>query len=311
MELRHLRYFVAVAEELHFRRAAERLHVAQPAVSEQIRKLEQELGVRLFDRTQRSVGLTPAGVALLGEARLVLRRAESAVHAATDAARRAIARLHVGYVPDALPATVPRALRLLAREAPSVDVELRSGFALGLLDELRTGELDVAIVGLPAPTSGLRARPIDEQRAMAVLPGGHPAATAASVDLGRLAPERLVVLGRDVNPAFHSAVVALCHAAGIAPALREIGVPSVEEVLLAVAAGHGMAVLPEAVADRHAMPGVRLVPIGDATTVFRVALVTRPDSDHLATHAFVRAVERARHAALATQDARFRHERAA
>jgi DNA-binding transcriptional LysR family regulator len=311
MELRHLRYFVAVAEELHFRRAAERLHVAQPAVSEQIRKLEQELGVRLFDRTQRSVALTPSGVAMLREARLVLRRAESAVQAATEAACHAVARLQVGYVPDVLPAIVPRALRLLAREAPSVDVDLRSGFALTLLDEVRVGELDVAIVGLPAPTSGLRATTIDEQRAMAVLPGGHPAAAAPNVDLGRLAPERLVVLGREVNPAFHGAIVALCRAAGIAPALREIGVPCVEEVLLAVAAGHGMAVLPEAVADRHAMPGVRLVPLGDATAAFHVAMVTRPDADHFATHAFVRAIARARHAALATQDARLRRERAA
>jgi DNA-binding transcriptional LysR family regulator len=207
-------------------------------------------------------------------------------------------------VPDVLPATVPRALRLLTRDAPSVDVDIRSGVALELLDEVRTGELDVAIVGLPAPTRGLRVTAIDEQRAVAVLPAGHPAATAPSVDLGRLAPERLVVLGREVNPAFHGAVVALCREAGIAPALREIGAPRVEDVLLAVAAGHGMAVLPEAVADRYAMPGIRLVPLGDAPGSLRVAAVTRPDVDHLATHAFVRAVGRARTAALATQSAR-------
>src|SRR3954468_24906661 len=103
MELRHLRYFVAVAEELHFRRAAERLHVAQPAVSEQIRKLEQELGVRLLNRTHRSVSLTPAGTAMLDESRRVLRQADIAQQAARDADRRAGQRLRVGCVSDAFP----------------------------------------------------------------------------------------------------------------------------------------------------------------------------------------------------------------
>src|SRR3954464_2514453 len=113
MELRHLRYFVAVAEELHFRRAGERLYVAQPAVSEQIRKLEAELGVRLFDRTHRSVHLTEPGKALLAEARRVLRLAEAAQHAARNASERMRDRLRIGYVPDALPSSVPRALRHL------------------------------------------------------------------------------------------------------------------------------------------------------------------------------------------------------
>ena len=117
MELRHLRYFVAVAEELHFRRAAERLHVAQPAVSEQVRKLEQELGVRLFDRTQRSVSLTTAGLALLEEARHVLRHAEVAQQAARNARDHATMRLRIGYLSDSLPASVPRALRHLAGSA--------------------------------------------------------------------------------------------------------------------------------------------------------------------------------------------------
>src|SRR3954462_5270578 len=110
MELRHLRYFVAVAEELHFRRAAERLHVAQPAVSEQVRKLEDELGVRLLNRTQRSVSLTDAGAALLTEARTVLRQAEAARQAARSARDVATSRLRIGYMPASLPASVPRAL---------------------------------------------------------------------------------------------------------------------------------------------------------------------------------------------------------
>ena len=119
MELRHLRYFVAVAEELHFRRAAERLHVAQPAVSEQVRKLEDELGVRLFDRTQRNVALTDAGAALLTEAHRVLRQAEAARLAARSASDRP-GRLRIGYVPTALLASIPRTLRRLVATMPNL-----------------------------------------------------------------------------------------------------------------------------------------------------------------------------------------------
>jgi DNA-binding transcriptional LysR family regulator len=119
MELRHLRYFVAVAEELHFRHAAERLHVAQPAVSEQIRKLEAEIGVRLLDRDQRSVALTPAGAAMLEEARRVLRLADDAQRAAREAHEGMLGSVRLGYVPDALPAAVPRRLRRFAAQAPA------------------------------------------------------------------------------------------------------------------------------------------------------------------------------------------------
>src|SRR5690349_21165476 len=111
MELRHLRYFVAVAEELHFRRAAERLHIAQPAVSEQIRNLERELGVQLLERTQRSVTLTAPGAALLVEARRVLRLADDAQRATRQAEAGVTARLRIARPPDVLPTAVPRALR--------------------------------------------------------------------------------------------------------------------------------------------------------------------------------------------------------
>jgi DNA-binding transcriptional LysR family regulator len=292
MELRHLRYFVAVAEELHFRKAAERLHVAQPAVSEQIRKLEQELGVRLFDRTQRSVALTTAGTALLEEARHVLRHAEVAQHAARTAGDQATMRLRIGYLPDSLPARVPRALRNLAVNAPRVHVDLETGPALRLIAEVRARRLDAVVTSLPAPTNGLRMTPLGEQRAVAVLPVTHAHAVEPTVALERLAPERLVVLPREANPAFHGAVIAMCHHAGLSPTLVEVPEPRVEHVLLAVAAGAGLALLPESVTERFASPVLRFVAVQASEAAFRCAVLTHPDTESLATLAFLRALQR-------------------
>jgi DNA-binding transcriptional LysR family regulator len=293
MELRHLRYFVAVAEELHFRRAAERLHIAQPAVSEQIRRLEQELGVRLFDRTHRSVALTDAGSALLEEARRVLRQAEVARQAARGAASRATMRLRIGYLPDSLPAAVPRALRQLATSAPLVQTDLETGLALRLVEDVRSGRLDAAVTTLPSPTNGLRVTPLGEQRPVIALPAVHRHATAQAIAFERLAPERIVLLPRDANPAFHSAVAVMCHNAGLAPTFVEIAEPRVENALLAVAAGAGPAILPESVMERYATPGIRFVPLDGSAPALQTAVLTRPANESLATAAFLSALVRA------------------
>ena len=303
MELRHLRYFVAVAEELHFRRAADRLHVAQPAISEQIRKLEQELGVRLFDRTPRSVALTVAGGALLEEARHVLRHAEVARQAAQNAGDRATMRLRIGYLPDSLPASVPRALRHLAASAPRIQVDLETGRSIRLIEDLRAHRLDLVVTALPAPTNGLQTTPLGAQRAVLVLPGAHPHSTSQAVSLGRLAPERIVVLPRDVNPAFHSAVIGICRDAGLSPTLVEPAEARVEHVLLAVAAGAGLALLPESVVDRYAAPGVRFVPLEGGGPAIECAVLAHRDAQSLATAAFLRAVTRTARAQMAS-DAR-------
>jgi DNA-binding transcriptional LysR family regulator len=290
VELRHLRYFVAVAEELHFRRAAERLYVAQPAVSEQIRKLEAELAVRLFDRTHRSVALTQAGSALLVEARRVLHQAEIAQRAARDARDSAGSRLRIGYVADALPASVPRALQHLASAGPRLDVSLEAGPTNQLIQSVRDQRLDAVIVGLPAPAKGLHATSLGDQSLIAAVPAGNATATEPELTLERLDPERLVILPRDANPALHDAVVALCREAGLAPAFVEAPEPRVEAVLLAVAAGAGAALLPASVAQRYATPGVRLIDLVEAEPAFEAAVLTRPDHDSLAIQRFLRAV---------------------
>jgi DNA-binding transcriptional LysR family regulator len=294
MELRHFRYFVAVAEELHFRRAAERLHVAQPAVSEQVRKLEEELGVRLFDRTQRSVSLTDAGAALLDEARRVLHQADIAAMAARNARDRATTRLRIGHVPDALPGSVARAMQIFGTSSPRLQIALETGPARRLIGEVRAQRLDAAIVGVPAPTSGLRATAAGHQRVVAALPVTHPHAVEQFVSLERLAPERLVMLPSDTNPAFHSAGVSLCRDAGLSPTLVELAERRVEHALLAVAAGAGLALLPESAAEHHLAPGVRFVPLTAAEPAFESVVITHPNTANLATVGFLRALSHAR-----------------
>ena len=293
MELRHLRYFVAVAEELHFRRAAERLHVAQPAISEQIRKLEQELGVQLFDRSQRKVSLTIAGGALLEEARHVLRHADVAAQAARNAGDLATMRLRIGYLADSLPAQVPLALRHLATSAPRVQVALQTGPALRMIEELRAGRLDAVVTALPAPVNGLQTTPLGAQRAMLAVPATHPLAGEESITLERLAPERVIVLPREANPAFHNAVVAMSRDAGLSPTFVETPEPSVEHALLSVAAGGGVAVLPESAAQRYATPGVRFVPVAGVDAAFETAVLTQREGKSLATAAFLNSLSRA------------------
>ncbi len=287
MELRHLRYFVAVAEELHFSRAAERLHVAQPAVSDQVRRLEGELGVRLFDRTHRQVSLTDAGTALLTEAYHVLRQAEAARLAARGARNRP--GLRIGYVPTALRASILLALRRLVAATPSLQTAMQPGSCLELVDAVRGGELDVAVVSLPVPASGVRVTPLGEQRAVAVLPVSHEHALKPHVALIQIAPERIIVLPRDADRPLYDAVLATCCAARVSPTLVEMPDRQIDRVLLAVATGTDMAVLPECVAERYADAGVRFVPLSGESPTVATAIVTPLRTEHLPTVAFLRA----------------------
>jgi DNA-binding transcriptional LysR family regulator len=291
MELRHLRYFVAVAEELHFGHAAERLHVHQSAVSEQVRKLEEELGVKLLDRTPRRVSLTEAGAAMLERARLVLRLADEAQRAARSASTRAATRIRIGYTAAALPSSVMRALRRVASDG-RVETTLESGSVPDLVEAVRDERLDAAVIPLPAAVSGLRVTELADERAIAAVPILHDHATRTAIDLEQVAPDRLLLLPRDANRAFHDSVVAALHRAGLAPTLVELPDSDVERALLAVASGAGMALLPESVADRYAAPGVRFVGLTGSLPAFATGVVTRRCCDHVPTAAFVRALSR-------------------
>ena len=293
MELRHLRYFVAVAEELHISRAAQRLHVAQPAVSEQIRKLERDVGVELLDRTRRRIALTDAGAAFLAEARRVLEGAQLARLAARSAQERELSRLRIGYAPAALPAIVPRAVQRLVSGMPRLLTSMHETAPLELIDAVRAERLDAAIVSLPAPSAGLRVTLLGEERAVAAVPVLHRHAVGGPRRLAQIAPERIVVLPRESNRGFYDAVVASCREAGLAPTFVEMPDTHLERALLAVAAGAGMALLPESVADRYVAPGVRFVSLEGDQPAVAVAALTRRDSSSLPTAAFLRELSRA------------------
>jgi DNA-binding transcriptional LysR family regulator len=290
MELRHLRYFVAVAEELHFSRAAERLHVAQPAVSEQVRKLEEELGVRLLNRTKREVSLTESGAVLLSEARRVLQQVDIARLATHELRDRGAARLRIGYTPASLPACVPRAVQRVAASIKDLDATLEPGFGLELIAAVRDERLEAAIVSLPAPTAGLRITELGQERAVAALPVSHRHAVRPAIRLDQVAPERIVVLPREASRAFFDSVLAACRSAALSPSLVETRGTCVEPALLAVASGAGIGLLPESVADRYSTPGVRFVPIDGEQPAVSTAIVTLRDTAHLPTAAFLRAV---------------------
>jgi DNA-binding transcriptional LysR family regulator len=279
VELRRFRYFVAVAEELHFRRAAERLHLAQPALSQQVKKLETELGVELFHRTRRGVALTQAGAVFLEEARRVLSLADEAARAAQEAASGSVGRLRIGLLADAVPASVPRAITRFSVRFPGVEVRPETLCARRAIEDVRAGRLDAAVVALPAPVAGLETTFLGKEGMVAAVAERHPLSGRASIPWDRLADERLVMLPRATNPAFHDGVIAACRDAGFTPSILETTDPQIEHALLSVAGGAGIALVPASAADRYTTPGVRFLPLDPDGPVCQLVLVTRPEAD--------------------------------
>lgn len=218
MELRQLEYFVAVAEEGHFTRAAERVLIAQPAISQQVRRLEAELGERLFDRDRRNVRLTAAGRALLPEARATLAAAGRARAAVGSLSGLLTGRLTVGAFEGSPERLLARALGRFRREYPAVEVRVREDYAAELLAAVRRGELDAAITGLPddrRPPAGLRIDPIAREPLVVAAGPGHPLAGRADVPLAELEGEPMVALVSDSTQRAH--IERACRAAGFTP----------------------------------------------------------------------------------------------
>ncbi len=261
MELRQLRYFVAVAEELHFGRAAERLMIVQSAVSQQVRRLERELGVELFDRSPRHVRLTGAGECFLPEARKVLAAERSAVAAVAQYATGRDTPLRVG-TSSGLGERLDRVLDALAESAPATRLELAAAPTAVRLERVAAGELDAAFVrGVEEGPAGVRLIPVWLDPLLVALPAGHPLARRAALDLAELAGLPLYLTARRNNPPLVDLVVGACRDAGFAPAPGPAAT-SLPDTLAALGAGApGWTVLYASHAAQLALGRVAFVPV--------------------------------------------------
>jgi DNA-binding transcriptional LysR family regulator len=288
MELRRVRYFVAVAEELHFRRAAQRLHLAQPALSQQVRKLELELGVDLLYRNKRTVALTTAGTAFLPEARRLLRQADEATRTAQGAREGARGNLRVGHLPDCVPSMLLRVFARFGVTHPGVQISPETMSMRRAIDDVGGGRIDVAVVGLPAPVAELEVTSLGVEGTVAAIADRHPLSGRPSIPLERLEAERVVLLPRVTNPTFFDGIASACRGAGIAPTLVEAAEPDVMHALLAVASGAGIALLPSSAAERYSAHGVTFRPIDAPSPTTEIVLVSRANSNEMMVNAFLR-----------------------
>jgi len=245
MELRHLRYFVAVAEERHFGRAATRLRIAQPPLSRQIQALEAELGFALFERTRRQVELTAGGAALLEGARRVFEAVDLAVHDAARASRGESGRIVVGYLSTFANSGLPEIVRAFRARAASVEVELREMSPQAQVEALRARGIDVGFVRAPLDEPGIASERVRSEPLVVAVPKGHALASRAAVDLAELANEPFVLFPRARGPSYFDELMRLCHRAGFTPRIVQEA-PQLDIVSL-VAAGLGVSILPSSV----------------------------------------------------------------
>jgi DNA-binding transcriptional LysR family regulator len=249
MDLRHLRYFVAVAEEGHMTRAAERLGIQQPPLSQQIRALESELQVQLFRRKPRGVELTQAGQALLAEAQTILHQVEHAIGAARRTARGEAGRIGLGFTSSAsFHPFVPRLIREYREAHPLVGLTLEESGTGELVDALREERLDAAFVRSPIGSApGIAVHAMLEEAMVAALPAAHALASPGAgktLALEALAAETFILYRRPLGPGLYDAIIAACQRAGFSPTIGQEA-PRMLATLSLVAAGFGVTLVPQ------------------------------------------------------------------
>ncbi|OQA85264.1 MAG: HTH-type transcriptional regulator BenM [Lentisphaerae bacterium ADurb.Bin242] len=289
MELTHLKYFVAVAHELHFRKAAGRLNISQAPLSQQIARLEDELGVKLFERTSRVVKLTDAGRIFLAEAETVLKRAAHAVGQMEQFASGDSGRLAIGYNEPALNTFLPKALFRFKKEYPGLELQLHEMETEAQLNALRSGEIDVGILRpFGYDLSEFESRFIFSENYVLAMNPAHPLAKKKSLAVKMLDGQELLLFARSVNPFLFDRIMDILHANGVWPEVRPYARNKASMLALA-RAGFGAALIPESCA-KNAGNGMVFQPLPAIFPSVEIYAVREKSSPHPAAENFLRSI---------------------
>ncbi|WP_296223427.1 LysR family transcriptional regulator [Ralstonia sp. UBA689] len=244
MDLKQLRYFVAVAEELHFGRAAQRLFISQPALSFDIRRFEEQLGVQLLARTNKSVTLTNAGQVLLDEARKLLQQAAEVERVTLRSAHGLAGRMRVGFVNSMLYRGLPRAIERFEADHPAVEIVLKEMNTGEQIQAIQRQQIDLGCAYWGSFPAEVVSAPIFSEPFVCCLPAGHTLARRKHLDLSALAQEPFILFPRTVSPHYHDLIIALCVDAGFSPVIRHEA-RLWQTVVTMVGFGMGVALVPK------------------------------------------------------------------
>jgi DNA-binding transcriptional LysR family regulator len=296
IEFRQLRYFVAVAEEMHFGRAAARLHMTQPPLSQTIQALEAALGTPLFYRTKRSVSLTPAGAALLPEARRLLLQTEILPDLARRAASGESGRLSLAFVSTADYSVLPPFLREFREHYPQVQIDLREATSDVQLEELAQGRIDAGLVIPPLPDKAkapLDYVPVLSEPLILAAPTGTKALRGkGAIALGSVSDMPLIIFPRRIAPAFHDAILACFHDAGLTPRIGQEAI-QMQTIVGLVSAGMGIALVPQSVSNLK-RPGVEYKALAGKSPLVETGLAWRRDNASPVLRAFLELLRKKR-----------------
>ena len=292
MELRHLRYFAVLADELHFGRAAERLAISQPPLSVAIRQLEDSVGARLFERNSKQVRLTPAGQALRASARKLLRQAEEAALEAREVAAGSAGRLRIGFVGAMLYRGLPQALAAFQASHPAVRISLAELNSAEQITDLLHDRLDLGFMHTARLPAELSARLLLSEPFVACLPADHALARKRRVAPAMLREEAFVLFSRAASPDYHERILAICAQAGFLPEVRH-EVRHWLAVVSMVAQGLGVALVPQAM-QRCGLQGAVFRPLQGVTALSEAYAVWRPGPHNVLVDGLLHAVRQAR-----------------